>query len=260
MFRKRGAFRADPRVAAARTGRRRRTGAKEAMRPTFLKRTEVGLLVSGIILSATYFAVRLHGAIGSRLAWLAFQTSQLETMPKKDKLTSSSSVDFSLWSENRIAAYKKLVGAKFAAPLAVLSIPRLALEVPVFDGVDGVTLNRGAGRIPGTARFGSSGNSGIAAHRDGFFRVLKDIAIGDVIELQLLNKKERYTVTSTEIVSSQNVGVLASRSHPTITLVTCYPFYFVGDAPQRFIVHAEESENNFPGDKHTKLTSTNRSN
>jgi sortase A len=84
-------------------------------------------------------------------------------------------VDFSLWSQNRIAAYKKVIGTRFAAPLAVLSVPRLGLEVSVFDGIDEVTLNRGAGRIPGTARVGTTGNLGIAAHRDGFFRVLKDI-------------------------------------------------------------------------------------
>jgi sortase A len=220
----------------------------------FLKRLEVFLLVVGTVLMATYLAVRVDGAVGSRLALMAFQI-QAGTTAKQNPQGGSLPVDFSLWSRNRITAYKNVIGAQFAAPLAILSVPRLQSEVPVFDGVDEIALNRGAGRIPGTARVGTPGNLGIAAHRDGFFRVLKDIKVGDAVELRLPDGEKNYAVTSTEIVSPEDVSVLAPRSRPAVTLVTCYPFYFVGDAPQRFIVHAEESEVDFFHARHTKLSS-----
>jgi sortase A len=124
------------------------------------------------------------------------------------------------------------------APLAVLSIPRIGIEVPVFDGTDELVLNRGAGRILGTAKPGQPGNIGIAAHRDGFFRGLKDIRRGDRIELRTQGDASLYAVDEIEIVQPTDVTVLRNRSSPSVTLVTCYPFYFVGDAPQRYIVHA----------------------
>jgi sortase A len=225
------------------------------MRSRLLKKLELAFLVAGAVLIVTYLTVRVHGAVWSRLALIAFQATQdPATARKGNNAGGSSPVDFSFWSTNRIAAYKNLIGARFAPPLAVLSIRRLGLEVPVFDGVDAVTLNRGAGRIPGTARVGGSGNLGIAAHRDGFFRVLKDISIGDTLELQVPDGKETYTVSSIEIVSPENVSVLGPGSRPEVTLVTCYPFYFDGDAPQRFIVHAMESDADFSGGKHTKIS------
>ena len=114
----------------------------------------------------------------------------------------------------------------------------MRLEVPVFDGTDDLTLNRGAGRIIGTARLGEPGNTGIAGHRDGFFRGLKDIAAGDKLDLVTLGRTERYTVTAIQITTPEDVSVLGPTDTPSLTLVTCYPFYFVGSAPQRFIVRA----------------------
>ena len=122
--------------------------------------------------------------------------------------------------------------------MAVLHIPKLNLEVPVFDGTDELTLNRGAGRIIGTARLGEVGNVGIAAHRDGFFRGLQDVGAGDTIELKLPDRTERYRVTGIQITTPENVSVLQPTVKASLTLVTCYPFYFVGSAPQRYIVHA----------------------
>jgi sortase A len=121
--------------------------------------------------------------------------------------------------------------------MAVLSIRRLGLEVPVFDATDRITLNRGAGRIPGTAQPGEQGSIGISAHRDGFFRGLKDIQLGDQIELAVPAQKFVYTVDNISIVRPSD-SVLRARPRPSLTLVTCYPFYFVGDAPERYIVQA----------------------
>jgi sortase A len=127
-------------------------------------------------------------------------------------------------------------------PLAVLSIPKLGLDVPVFEGTGELTLNQGAGRIVGTARPGEQGNIGIAGHRDGFFRGLKDVRVGDRIELAVLGRRSAYTVDSITVVKPGDVSVLRARARPSLTLVTCYPFYFVGDAPQRYIVQASLAE------------------
>lgn len=122
--------------------------------------------------------------------------------------------------------------------IAVLRIPRLSLEVPVGVGTDESVLLRGAGWIEGTAKPGSFGNVAIAAHRDSFFRSLKDIAVGDLIELETLDGTAGYSVAALSIVAPTDVGVLAQTDSAALTLVTCYPFYFVGHAPQRFIVRA----------------------
>jgi sortase A len=202
------------------------------------KQLEIVLLAAGLALLAEYSVERIRGAILSREALAAFHESVAADGKKEAKLESARPVDYTLWSQNRIAAYKSLLTTKVDKPLAVLAIPKLRLEVPVFDGTDDTTLNQGAGRIIGTARPGEPGNIGIAAHRDGFFRSLKDVQLGDQVKLATLEQSVSYVVDAIEIVSPNDVAVLRPGTHPSLTLVTCYPFYFVGDAPQRYIVHA----------------------
>jgi sortase A len=151
-------------------------------------------------------------------------------------------VDFSLWDKSRTIAYSESLKQRNDPPMAVLRFEKLDLRVPVFEGTDEVNLNRGAGWIEGTARPGAAGNIGIAGHRDGFFRSLKDAAVGDKIEFATVTRAAIYTVDQIEIVLPTDVSVLGPRSTDSLTLVTCYPFYFVGDAPQRFIVHAALSQ------------------
>jgi sortase A len=122
--------------------------------------------------------------------------------------------------------------------LAILRIPGIALEVPVNYGTDEWVLLRGAGLVEGTALPGSNGNVAIAAHRDTHFRGLKDLSLGDRIELAMLDSTQTYVVTDLSVVEPTDVHVLADTGEPVLTLVTCYPFYFVGHAPQRFIVRA----------------------
>jgi sortase A len=123
-------------------------------------------------------------------------------------------------------------------PLAMLRIPKIRLEVPVLNGTDELTLNRGVGRIAGTAVPGQSGNVGIAGHRDGFFRGLKSIIPGDLIELSTNHTNAVYRVQRVRITSPNDTSVLQSGPEPSLTLITCYPFYFVGPAPKRYIVEA----------------------
>lgn len=133
-----------------------------------------------------------------------------------------------------------------AAPLETgrlvgrLSIPRLHLSSIVREGDDETTLSLALGHIPGTAFPGQSGNVGIAGHRDTLFRALRGIQKDDTIRFETLSGTETYQVDSTSIVKPDDVGVLASRGKPALTLVTCYPFYYVGSAPDRFIVSAHQ--------------------
>ena len=122
--------------------------------------------------------------------------------------------------------------------LGRMEIPRLGVSVIVAEGTAETTLRRAGGHIPGTSFPGQRGNIGIAGHRDTLFRPLRNIRQNDVITLTTLAGEYRYRVMSTEIVSPSDVTVLESDGHEVLTLVTCYPFYFVGPAPDRFIVRA----------------------
>ncbi len=147
-------------------------------------------------------------------------------------------VNFTLWDPKRVQEYLGSANLTASRPLAVLRIPKIDLEVPVYNDTDDLTLNRGVGRIIGTAQVGGRGNLGIAGHRDGFFRGLKDLAVGDEIYIDRTGQTDIYAVANIEIVSPTDVSVLKATQLPSITLVTCYPFYYVGSAPQRYIVHA----------------------
>ena len=203
-------------------------------------RIERFFLIAGLVLLLVCVVLRVDGLVMSRAAIWSYEAHQSESANTDNAggKPDSSSLDFSLWSEKRVNAYKAALAMKVDAPLAVLSIPRIGVEVPVFDGTDDLILNRGAGRISGTAKPGQPGNIGIAAHRDGFFRGLKDIRVGDRIALRAQSNEFLYTVDDIEIVQPTDVSVLKNRPSSSVTLVTCYPFYFVGDAPQRYIVHA----------------------
>lgn len=146
-------------------------------------------------------------------------------------------VDMSSWSPTRIAAYRKRVQLQ-QKPEAILRIPSIGLVVPVFAGTSTAILDQGAGHIEGTSAFGTSGNTGIAAHRDGFFRGLRSVKVGDVLQVDLPDATLSYEIMSTRVIDPAETSVLRSTTEPTITLVTCYPFYFVGPAPQRFVVRA----------------------
>ena len=120
-----------------------------------------------------------------------------------------------------------------------IGIPRLDLSVIVAEGVDTLTLRRAVGHIPGTGMPGKPGNVGLAGHRDTFFRPLRNIRGGDVITLTTPAGEYRYRVVSIKIVKPSDLGVLDPSVTEVLTLVTCYPFYYIGPAPDRFIVRAE---------------------
>jgi sortase A len=119
-----------------------------------------------------------------------------------------------------------------------LHIPRIGLSVIILQGVETGSLILGAGHVPGTPLPGSDGNVAIAAHRDTFFRRLNAILVDDRIQFATVHGTYDYVVDSTEIVDPGDTRVMESRGRSELTLITCYPFYFIGSAPKRFVVHA----------------------
>jgi sortase A len=204
---------------------------------------ERAMWVAGLSLLFAYALNRAWSAYAAEAAVEAMQRAQhVQALSASVAPRSSPAIhiepDTSSWSAKRLAEYR---AARHGAvvPLAVLRVPPLKLSVPIFEGTTDATLNAGAGRIEGTAAFGQSGNIGIAAHRDGFVRPLQDIKLGDFIYLDRVTESREYRVTRIHIVEPIDVSVLEATTKDTITLVTCYPFYFVGSAPLRFIVRAE---------------------
>jgi sortase A len=126
-------------------------------------------------------------------------------------------------------------------PMAVgmIEIPAVGLATRVLEGSDARILGLAVGHIPGTALPGPSGNIGLAGHRDTYFRSLRRIKVGDEIRLTTVAGTFKYRVVSLRVVLPNAIEVLNDTQQPTLTLVTCYPFDFIGTAPQRLIVHAE---------------------
>ena len=209
---------------------------------TRIRLRRLGVLVErtawtfGTLCLVTWGALYIDGAAGARHDVERFALLQAAALQQP------AAPDLSLWDPERISAWRQASSEPAPPPLGVLRIPKIRLEVPVLRGTDEFTLNRAVGHIDDTALPGTDGNSGIAGHRDGFFRGLKDIGPDDAIELETLRGKEVYRVERTWVVSPEDVSVLDPTPTRSLTLVTCYPFYHVGPAPQRYIVRAVRAD------------------
>jgi len=205
-----------------------------------LRQIERPLLWLGVLCVAIFLAAYVDRRVSSRE-----ETGRFQEFQRKGQMLNvarfghqSSTANFSLWSARRIAEYSDSLSQRAGTPLAVLRITKVGLEVPVLEGTSELVLNRAVGHIPGTDGPGQQGNIGIAGHRDGFFRALKDVEAGDLIELESLDRTDSYRVDQAVIVSPSDTSVLKRRANPSLTLVTCYPFYFIGSAPKRYILQA----------------------
>lgn len=218
-----------------------------------MKLVETALWSSGVLLIALYFAGQ-GWAESSRqqdIAQFRVQKQQSpaaaapSTPPGIDVAGAadpSSGLDRAPHGPLDVTARQTKAHLADAGAIALLRIPRIALEVPIGLDTSERVLLRGAGWVVGTAAPGSFGNIAIAAHRDTFFRGLKDVLVGDLIELETLERTDTYRVSALSVVKPTDVYVLADTGEAALTLITCYPFYFVGNAPQRFIVHAVATE------------------
>jgi sortase A len=127
-----------------------------------------------------------------------------------------------------------------------LEIPRVHMSVMVVEGDDDATLAKAVGHLPDTAMPWERGNSALAGHRDTFFRPLEGVQRGDEIRLTSPRGTFVYRVEDTRITSPDDVGVLAETTSPVLTLLTCYPFHYVGSAPERYVVRATRVESQRP--------------
>jgi sortase A len=194
-------------------------------------RTAERILFSlGVILAGVYIAISADAVI---LADLDVKTIEAEANANRFDANAHRNLP-----EEILAA----AGLARNHPVAILKIPRLKLIVPINEGTDPYTLRRGLGRIRGTADIGEEGNIGIAGHRDSFFRGLQHLSVGDRIEIVSPRKSSSYIVKRIEIVWPNDVRVLGPREVSGITLVTCYPFNYIGRAPRRFVVEASAEE------------------
>ena len=205
----------------------------------FLPTLERLLFIFGLLMLDIYLGARAHTAVSSRATVENFKREQPRS-PDQEKtaVLAVAKPDFSLWSPKRIKEYEDSLATYFTPAIGILRIPKIHVEVPVLDGTDELSLNRGVGRIAGTTSPGQEGNIGIAGHRDGFFRGLKDVALGDTVEVVTQRRTETYIIDNIVIVDPDDTSVLQARQRPSLTLVTCYPFHFVGSAPRRYIVQA----------------------
>lgn len=159
----------------------------------------------------------------------AYQAIALSNLPKLSNLPRTSPARVS-----RVVAEGELVGE--------IDIPSLELKIAVVQGESSKILRRAVGHLPATALPGDPGNVVLAGHRDTFFRPLRNIQVGDAIAIVTPDGKFEYQVESTEVVSPEDVQALQSTGENTLTLITCFPFYYVGPAPKRFIVRARQTE------------------
>jgi sortase A len=203
-----------------------------------LKWAEWGLYLGGVALLVIFFQIRGSGERQREEGIKIFQESIAVAAQAPASAGPEWKPNQELWADKRIREYEESQKVEAGPPLALLTIDEVDIQVPVYNGTDEFNLNRGVGRIIGTAHFEADGNLGIAGHRDGFFRGLKDVEVGDEIRFQTARGEVLYTVSSIEIVDPSDVSVLAPTPERTLTLVTCYPFYYVGHAPKRYIVTA----------------------
>jgi sortase A len=182
----------------------------------------------GALCAALFVLAQTDRSVASTSALDAFRAAQRAALARTPDQTA--------WSAQRQADYRESLTETFDAPPGVLEIPSLKFTAPIFSGTSELVLNRGVGWIEGTAQPGDSGNVGLAGHRDGYFRGLKNLKLGDAIEVQSVGRTLHYRVTALKVVDPADVSVLDPTDEPSVTLVTCYPFYYVGDAPKRYIV------------------------
>jgi sortase A len=190
------------------------------------------LWIERTLLLVGLFAVGIWaGSIAAKSAWQAWESRLFDHEVAKREAASRPSAAGTDKTQTDIGD---------GAVVGRLSIPRLGLTAMVREGTGAGVLGVAAGHVAGTALPGQPGNVAVAGHRDTLFRDLRNIKTNDLIQFETLAGKYTYRVGSTEIVKPNDVKVLNAGSSPELTLVTCYPFNYVGSAPDRFIVKATQ--------------------
>ncbi len=198
----------------------------------WFRRAEIALCVIGVSL--------LGGALGSVVGTLDYQARQGRAFSDMERGAAASTPG----PESPSASASSVPNTRSldADPLVLgrIEIPRIGVSAIVREGDDDTTLSIAVGHIPGTARPGELGNMALAGHRDSFFRALRHIQVRDTIRIRTAGRRYEYRVDSTEVVAPGAMRVLDPTSGASLTLVTCYPFGYLGRAPDRFIVRASQ--------------------
>ena len=192
------------------------------MRAAWLKWLERALLTAGVVLAVWCTTILIEARFFKNLP----VPKAVATLPGDA-------------SSGRVPAVNVTSALLPGSWVARLEAPSLHLATTVLEGSDDDTLRKGAGHIEETAFPGQNGNIGIAGHRDTVFRQVRHLHVGDMLTLTTSDRIYRYRIGKTTVVKPDDVYVLDPAGHPTLTLVTCYPFEFIGHAPQRFIVSAD---------------------
>ncbi len=204
-------------------------------RPAWLRPVRVALLVVGLALLSSAGYILLRARVFQIYEGRAFDYTA-RTRVEGDRSESAASRPLA-----KSRAPRQFVALpRRGAPIARIVIPSIGLDTLVLEGDDARTLTLGAGHIPGTALPGEPGNVGIAGHRDTIFRSLRHLRKNDTITLDTTAARYTYRVEALSIVPPSQNSVLATTRGRVLTLVTCYPFYFIGAAPERFIVRAQQ--------------------
>ena len=205
----------------------------------WIQKLERLLRNAGVLLVALVMAAMIHRSVLSHAELKHFKSRQTVLAAEPQRLApSTTTANFTLWSEQHVRDSEKRLDAHFAPAVGILRIAKIKVEVPILEGTDRLSLNRGVGHIAGTANPGEDGNVAIAGHRDGFFRGLKDVSLGDAVEVASLHETETYIVDRIIVVDPSDVSILQPRMRSSLTLITCYPFHYIGSAPKRYIVQA----------------------
>jgi len=197
---------------------------------------------TGLLHFVEWCLVCVGSALATWVVWVMLEAEYTSRMPIPPPLTITQTVPEGKSLPGDPAA-KGTSGSVVVVPsrgawVARLEAPTVEMKATVLEGSDDRTLDRGAGHIEDTPLPGQPGNIGIAGHRDTIFRPLKRIQVGDPLHLTTRDRIYHFRISSTSIVGPKDVHVLDPTNEPTLTLVTCYPFEFIGRAPRRFIVQA----------------------
>ena len=184
-----------------------------------------------LILRITYFLFLIIGSLG--VSYAAYTTADAQAYQALEK-SRFENVNVSRSEEPRHVVQNDVIGE--------IEVSRLGLKAIVVQGDSSKILRRAVGHIAETALPGKLGNVVLAGHRDTFFRPLRNIRLGDAIILKTLDGDFHYQVESTAVVPPNGIQVLQPSSERTLTLITCFPFYYLGSAPNRFIVRARQVE------------------
>jgi sortase A len=206
---------------------------------TAMRVGEYGLALVGSACLVAYGGACARASLTQQRESAAFDEAVRARIEQRIEQIHQESPDRHEWSPARVAKYQASLDTPVHA-IGRLEIPGAGVSVMVLEGTDANTLDRAVGHVPGTARPGQPGNLAIAGHRDGYFRGLRHLGTGDAISLTTLDGVARYQVDKIEVVKPAHTEVLAPSAEPTLTLITCYPFFHVGDAPSRYIVHARQ--------------------